>query len=432
VPGLRDAERVSSRLWLLAVRPLSAADYYRTGLRGRWRYYLSWALCVAGVVALIITPFGLNYGFALGAFGVVGAVVLLAPEWSGIRRGRVVVERVPIKVGRIKADDATLVHHPALKDEVGIVDDAVEAALLTTRAKFAISAARTPIPTTVSRYVFDILSERARDSRTVFNGTVLRQNTQLSAGLLAADGTVELSRTNYFSMLCTNYMTGWSVRTRGAADPAVDGLGLVVDPDHKVRSLDDSRLANGIGVSTLAFTSDHKMVVILQHTLAQSSAGLYAPAGSGSLDGQDIRYARRRGLTDLKDLVAHGMRRELCEECRIEPSQLGDTEVIGYFRWLNKGAKPEYVGVTTVKLEASELNGRTIRLVETNYVREILTCDVDFARLRARPDSLTSVAVNYRQRMSMPLYMALRRLGHCLGAADATQRRLARWIGVTR
>src|SRR4051812_35605749 len=119
----------------------------------------------------------------------------------------------------------------------------------------------------------------------------------------------------------------------------------MVDHRGELLSLEKNKLANPIGVSTLAFTDDGKLVLVLQDNKAHSSGNKYAPAGSGSSDHQDLKILRRR-REPLQDFIARGMRRELREECRLQERELGETLLLGYFRWINKGAKPEYVGVT--------------------------------------------------------------------------------------
>src|SRR5206468_1072685 len=150
-------------------------------------------------------------------------------------------------------------------------------------------------------------------SPNVFNGRLVRQDDDLTADLLRRpDSSITLSTTNYFSLLLTNYMSQ-GIRNNTTRQWIQHPRELVDDGHGSLRALSESQLANPIGVSTLAFTTDGKVAVILQSASNNSSAGELAPSGSGSLDLRDV--PRRRGDQQrLVDVMTHGMQRELCEE----------------------------------------------------------------------------------------------------------------------
>lgn len=116
--------------------------------------------------------------------------------------------------------------------------------------------------------------------------------------------------------------------------------------DNSLKSIDDSEMNDEIGVSTVAFTNDHRMILFTQNRcVASDSAGLFAPSGSGSSDADD--YCEN----DLYRSITNGMNRELLEETCLEKKKLHEnndykTKIIGYFRWKEKGGKPEFVGIT--------------------------------------------------------------------------------------
>jgi hypothetical protein len=427
-----DTARVSRRPGLLLVGIRSRWDVYRVGLRGRLRYNGSIAGLVLGTAGLLAAPIQVNLGLLVGVTGVLLSGALLYPEWSGMRRGQLIVEHVSdVKIARAVTLDggSTLVRHPNLRGEAAVVPNGIDEALVETRPTCTYTGTRAPLTPKVRNHLFDILTERVV-VKTVFNGAIIRQDTDLTAELLRSEpSSVSLSRTDYFSMLSTNYMTGWRIRDRADGSVRLTELELILDDDRRLLSLAENGLANGIGASTLAFTADHRMVLIGQHRLAQSSAENYAPAGSGSVDVRDVRWMRDGRRAELKVMLAHAMRRELCEECNIAPRELGLTEVLGYFRWLNMGAKPEYTGITRINLSSDELRHRTVRVVETRYVREIDVCRLDVGKLRVNPDSLACLEPAVREKASVPLYMCLRSLGHALNRGDQFSRRLALMVG---
>jgi len=428
-----DTERVAARPGLLLVGLRCRWDIYRIGLRGRFRYYGSIAGLALGVLGVASAPIRLTSGVVVGIVGILLSVGLLFPEWSGMRRGRLIVEQLhDFRVRRVTVGDAELVRHPTLRAEAVVVPTDIDEALVETRPTCVYADALAPLSPKVSDFTFDILSERVV-VKSAFNGKIVRQDTDLTADLLRSEpSSVALSRTDYFSMLCTNYMTDWRIRDRQTGSVLLDGSSLIMDEDHRLLSLAESELANGIGVSTLAFTTDHRIVLIGQHRLAQSSADQLAPAGSGSMDARDVRWMRSGQREELKLIVAHAMRRELCEECNLGPGELGLTEVLGYFRWLNKGGKPEYTGVTQLNVSSERLRHRSVRVVETRYVREIEAgCRLDVRRLRANPDSLSCLPPTVREKASVPLFMCLRSLGRALNRDDQFSRRLARMTGAS-
>jgi len=116
-------------------------------------------------------------------------------------------------------------------------------------------------------------------------------------------------------------------------------------------------------------------------------------------------------------VLRRAMTRELVEECHIRPDAIEWTTVLGYFRWLDKGAKPEYVGVTKLRMSSEDLQDQHPRFIERRYVDAIATCPVDLDSLAKSPDDPSCVTVDsFRVHMSMPLYMCLRALGRRLAA----------------
>jgi hypothetical protein len=426
-------ERLNARPWLLAVGLRSRWDVYSTGLRGRRGYYVAVASLVVGFAGIPITPLALGPGLVITVAGVGLSVGSFALESAALRRGNVEVEKVDrFRVGPLEVEETQqLVHHPTLRSEVAVVDYEVDKRLLTTKAKFDWNSVPVPILREAAKFSVDVLRERTAGHHAVFNGALIRQDHDLTADILRSDGEVQLSKTTYFSLICTNYMTESRVLDRDTNVVLQDGRSLIKDRSNHLRSLSESRLANPVGVSTLGITADHRMVLIRQAARAQSSANLYAPAGSGSMDFQDRRYASKAGVRKWRDLVEHAMRRELAEECAIDLREgLDDTEVLGYFRWLNKGAKPEYVGITKLAGTSDDFRNRPVRRVEQRWVRHIVVERVDFELLREEPDRLDCLRREVRGATSVPLYMALRRLGQCLGEDDAVADRVRHWVGL--
>lgn len=122
----------------------------------------------------------------------------------------------------------------------------------------------------------------------------------------------------------------------------------------ELKSITSSLMNNEIGISTLAVTSDNYLVVWTQNRAAQSSNGLLVPTGSGSCDWKD------RADGSFNQTIINAMNRELWEEsgkenlCRTY-KDVGETIILGFFRWIIKGGKPEFVGLTKMRSDLLSL-----------------------------------------------------------------------------
>lgn len=124
-----------------------------------------------------------------------------------------------------------------------------------------------------------------------------------------------------------------------------------------IQSLGHSRMANHIGISTILFTKDKKLVFWRQSTRAQQSCDLLAPTVSGSCDWSDWRNFPPPQR--INNLLQRAMEREFREESFPLKMALQNVEmttcVLGFFRWMRRGGKPEFVGVTKSEATFSHL-----------------------------------------------------------------------------
>jgi hypothetical protein len=261
-----------------------------------------------------------------------------------------------------------------------------------------------------------ILLHRYRDAAIrPFNGDIICQATTLETSLADETVPVVFRPARYFDLLVSNYMVGSNIYSQNEELILRAGQ-LITDDAGKLRSLDDSGLANAVGVSTIAFDRNNRLILVAQSEAALSSPGLWAPSGSGSLEPRDFRPQVRRTATtqSLATAILAGMNRELAEEANVDYSAIKWSTVLGYFRWLDKGGKPEYVGVTRLHPTTDELR-RVQRRVERRWVTKILVdVRVDFDALRDHPDrpqDALSLQAGTLIQLSTPLYAALRALG---------------------
>ena len=110
------------------------------------------------------------------------------------------------------------------------------------------------------------------------------------------------------------------------------------------------------------------------------------------------------------------MERELREETGIRQDEIRHTRVIGFARWLERGAKPEFLGITELSAKSADLAERRRHLAsdERLYTGGTLTMPVDLPQLGRELANGTDIldARSLPQRIrddgSLPLLLALR------------------------
>ena len=196
----------------------------------------------------------------------------------------------------------------------------------------------------------------------------------LGEDLMTSTATLAIYQGTYFHSFLTNELATRNVKTiagdllfRDLANFPKDILGA----RNVLHDVTHSHMANHIGVSTVGFTSDKKLFLWRQSIRAQHSDGLLVPAGSGSCDWQD--WTGLRGGSTLRDVLASAMGRELLEESHFLGAQLEQsvirTSILGFFLWLRRGGKPEFVGISTIGVHSSELEAN---IQEVNKPEDVL------------------------------------------------------------
>lgn len=147
-----------------------------------------------------------------------------------------------------------------------------------------------------------------------------------------------------------------------------------VDTTGKILSLSDARMANIVGISLLAITADRQVLFVRQTERNSVLPKGFAASSSGSLDWADTKNVKQRAEFTgqsvlLRDVLFEGMLRELYEESQVRRSEIveGSQHVTGYFRWLRRGAKPEFTGIVRLNVTLADLTGRRIKGTEKNY-----------------------------------------------------------------
>lgn len=179
----------------------------------------------------------------------------------------------------------------------------------------------------------------------------------LSRNMSISDKCAFFHRGSYFDTFLTNELSLSVLEMEGR--PAVDfrsAFPVSRTDDGKIvlSTLALSGMDDHVGISTLALSRDGFLIMWQQSRRAEQSQLLRVPSGSGSSDYSDLRG------NSLNLTIAYGMQREVTEETLLKekgfkPEDIGSTRLLGFFRWVRRGGKPEFVGITRLNLDADEL-----------------------------------------------------------------------------
>ncbi|HLR44652.1 MAG TPA: NUDIX hydrolase, partial [Brevibacterium sp.] len=230
-----------------------------------------------------------------------------------------------------------------------------------------------------------------------FNGVCVRM-----LGDCRVDGSAVLpfQPAGFFDLLCSNDLMRWQI-SRGPIPWDVRAEYLY-DENHRLLPLASSELANVVGVATLAISQDRRVLIVEQSPANHASQGLLAPSGSGSLEPKDFDE-------DLQTFALNGANREFVEETGVDADRIIGSRLISFGRWLERGAKPEFFGLTLLEgtAETIDRGRRKVGGAEAMYTRRATWIPLE---------ALLDPTSERRAVMSLPLAFALRSLGHALQA----------------
>lgn len=207
----------------------------------------------------------------------------------------------------------------------------------------------------------DILALYAQDSLKNEQQLFNERKVALVGGLEPDAASVRVGCTSYFTSIVTNEA---SMRAITRQNRVVNDLRVLYPYQSEetplLQPIEGSLMSDHIGVSLLARTSDGFIVEWMQGTKNQQNMGRIVPTASGSLDWHDIKRSR---TTDLLTLVRYGMAREFIEEGSRKrfawqlPSEdlVNAIFIIGFYRWLRRGGKPEFIGIAQLPLSRDDL-----------------------------------------------------------------------------
>lgn len=253
-------------------------------------------------------------------------------------------------------------------------------------------------PPAKARELLPFLTQIKADQGTiVYNDPKVRLISDLTLAHVQAGAPVEVQPTSYFNGLCTNDIT---CRKIYKGDELIyDGLEFM-SRDGVVRDFVDSDCSNHVGSCTIAITNDGKFVIPAQSLRAAQYPGMLMPSGSGSADVVDLDHS-----STLQELMIRSMERELLEETGLEPyrTDLVETKLLGYARLLERGGKPDFFGISLLKVPFYAVSSNTMTALRVDLPR-ISSDREDLPRLLA---SLAGMREGNRGLISTSLYLNL-------------------------
>lgn len=280
-----------------------------------------------------------------------------------------------------------------------LVSDAIDAAVRAADRPVEVSEEPYRLPPRLRATAPHVLPLRAR-GRTLFNGPVVGLRDEP-----LGPGPVRLHRARFFDGECSNELCSLRIVDRSSGEEFDPRRRLMVDGAGRLRTLAESELADPVGISTLALTTDGHAVLVVQSQHNAASQLLLAPSGSGSLEPRDL-------AATLGESVRRGMERELCEETGLRADEVRSTRVVGFARWMERGARPEFFGLTELGVGADEVRGRRARGVERLYSSPVLLVPLDLAAVGAALRDGVELSALLPDRLrddgSLPLLLAIR------------------------
>jgi 8-oxo-dGTP pyrophosphatase MutT (NUDIX family) len=402
----------------LVRRLRSRYDYTFFMVRNEWPILLS----VVGAILGAVTILPSSVGIVLGVIALVLGVGAFLRDWIELRRRWADYEftriAAPFPTATIKPPgaypDPLYLYVP--NRGTALVSDPIDQAVASQPMDAWVDEDLYRLPKSLKASAPYVLP-KVNYGRLVFNGKIIGMRGDPLPPETSSPPPIRLHIAQFFDAQCSNEMCTLQVTHRSGErdfDPRID---LLTSSNGQLRTLAESTLADCIGISTVAFTVDNGLVVTRQSSRNIASAQLLAPSGSGSLDPRDLNSAstgRPRREETLQDIVRRGMERELEEETGIRQNEIRRTEVIGFARWLERGAKPEFFGVTALSVTAEDLKEGRVTSGERLFTEGTFTLKIDIPELGrdlvGGTDLLSAPSLPQRikEQGSLPLLLALR------------------------
>ena len=381
----------------------------------KWEYILSIVGLVLGTIGTLIEPPTSIFGVSIVVVSALLGLILFIKDTLEIRRAEKDLYEVtgasdPLKSLKIsgKYDKYKFIN---FHEKYAIYSPELNHLLADKKLEFKLETKKfqmSPIARSIAPFV---LRTAFKSGRILFNSAKVRLKSDLMISGILSGSKVLLQPTDYFSSICTNEMTCKEVLSRRANTQIFNGLSFMSN-NRILLDLSESKCSNHIGISTLAFTNDGKMVVTVQSVESAQSAELLAPSGSGSADLEDLKEKP----DTFQSFITSAMKRELLEECALinDADDVVKTRLIGFARLLNRGGKPEFFGVSFLNVPFDSLR---IAGKEAVFIADIMEIRVNRTKIPEFKSAISRFRREHQARFSFLLYLHLQFLTEYLDSS---------------
>lgn len=371
----------------------------------RWEYVVGIVGLVLGTLGAIIEPPVSIFGLSIAVVSALLGLILFVKNTLEIKRAEKDLYEVRVTSDRLKSLQKSSKYDKYkfinFHERYAIYSSEVNQLLADKNLEYELKSEKFQMNQVARSTAPFVLRTAFKSERILFNSAKVRLKSDLITTGMLSGSKVLLQPTDYFSSICTNEMACKEVWSRKTNTQIFDGLSFMSN-NRILLDLSESKCSNHIGISTLAFTNDGKMVVTVQSAESAQSAELLAPSGSGSADLEDLKEESNT----LQSFITSAMERELLEECGLinNMDDLVRTHLIGFARLLNRGGKPEFFGVSFLNVPFDSLR---ITDKEAVFIANIMDIRVNRTKIPEFKSALNRFRREHQGRSSFLLYLHL-------------------------
>ena len=173
---------------------------------------------------------------------------------------------------------------------------------------------------------------------------------------------------------------------------------LLNSRNYPIQDLSASYMSDHIGVSTIAVSNDGYAIILRHNNKTAISSDKLLPSGSGSMNYSDLQKNE-----DFRTSIIKAAERELCEETHIPLNVIQKTQIIGFYRDLNRGGKPEFCCITN--LSCNKYDIRETISPDNSEQRDDFKIIQTYNDNRFTPAAIEAIFYKNPNEFSLALYM---------------------------
>lgn len=233
--------------------------------------------------------------------------------------------------------------------------------------KIAMRTTSYEIPLAIASYQEHAVKRR----NPTHNEEKVRLLTDMTIDSIATEKTIYIQRTDYFRGVATNEIAKdvifYSNRSESRREHVCSIFDNYVKNRENLVPLSRSSLSNHIGVTSVVISGDDQIVLQWQGQ-TQVDKNKINVGASGSVDWNDVKvFEKAQERKGFFGMIAYAMEREAAEEISavVAPGQ-AHTILTGYSRYIHRGGKPEFFGLTFIRTSHADLR---VRQQEAKWVK---------------------------------------------------------------